>query len=354
MDHPLQPAFYSEIKSLIEQSRPKIYHAVNFAMVQAYWQIGKRICEEEQNGKEDPDYGTYLIENLSEQLTRDFGKGFDRRNLFYMRKFFNAIPVANALRSHLSWTHYRKIINVEDDKARLFYINESDENHWSTRQLERQIQSHYYLRMLTVQTNKTELLVLPQKEFEYKPSDFIKNPDVLEFLNIKPYAAYLEHELEKAVLDKIQDFLLELGKGFCFVARQKYITTEQNKHHHADLVFYNYLLHCFVLIDLKIGELTAEDVGEMDLCVRRYDNKFKPKDDNPTFGIIICSHNDQAEVKYALLNDRNLIFYALYQLVMPANEELVRIVTSEIRHIRSENQHMEKDIQYRNNNKNRN
>jgi predicted nuclease of restriction endonuclease-like (RecB) superfamily len=265
MDHSRQTVFYSEIKTLIEQSRSKIYQAVNFAMVQTYWQIGKRIYEEEQNGKERADYGTFLIENLSEQLTRDFGKGFDRRNLFYMRKFYSAFPIVNALRSQLSWTHYRMIINVEDDKARLFYINESAENHWSTRQLERQIQSFYYHRMLSVQTNEMELVVLPKDQFQFKPSDFIKDPYVLEFLNIKPYSDYLEHELEQAVLDKIQDFLLELGKGFCFVARQKHIATEQNKHYHVDLVFYNYVLRCFVLIDLKIGTLTAEDVGKMDL-----------------------------------------------------------------------------------------
>ncbi|MCX6238618.1 MAG: DUF1016 N-terminal domain-containing protein [Bacteroidia bacterium] len=275
MDHSLQTAFYSEIKTLIEQSRSKIYQAVNFAMVQTYWQIGKRIFEEEQNGKERADYGTFLIENLSEQLTYDFGKGFDRRNLFYMRKFYSAFSIVNALRSQLSWTHYRMIINVEDDNARLFYINESAENHWSTRQLERQIQTLCYHRMLSAQTNETELMALPKGEFQYKPSDFIKDPYVLEFLDIKPYTAYLEHELEQAVLDKIQDFLLE---------------------------------------------------------------------------IILCSQSDETVVKYSLLNDHNQIFASRYQLVMPAKEELARIVATEIQHQKNENQLMEKFIQYRNNN----
>jgi predicted nuclease of restriction endonuclease-like (RecB) superfamily len=350
MNDSRQTVFYSEIKTLIEQSRSKIYQVVNFAMVQTYWQIGKRIFEEEQNGKERADYGTFLIENLSEQLTRDFGKGFDRRNLFYMRKFYSAFPIVNALRSQLSWTHYRMIINVEDDKARIFYINESAENHWSTRQLERQIQSFYYHRMLSVQTNEMELVVLPKDQFQFKPSDFIKDPYVLEFLDIKPYRDYLEHELEQAVLDKIQDFLLELGKGFCFVARQKHIATEQNKHYHVDLVFYNYLLRCFVLIDLKIGTLTAEDVGKMDMYVRMYDDKFRPKDDNPTLGIILCSQSDETVVKYSLLNDHNQIFASRYQLVMPAKEELARIVATEVQHQKNENQLMEKFIQYRNNN----
>lgn len=350
MNDSRQTVFYSEIKTLIEQSRSKIYQAVNFAMVQTYWQIGKRIFEEEQNGKERADYGTFLIENLSEQLTRDFGKGFDRRNLFYMRKFYSAFPIVNAVRSQLSWTHYRMIINVEDDKARLFYINESAENHWSTRQLERQIQSFYYHRMLSVQTNEMELVVLPKDQFQFKPSDFIKDPYVLEFLDIKPYRDYLEPELEQAVLDKIQDFLLELGKGFSFVARQKHIATEQNKHYHVDLVFYNYLLRCFVLIDLKIGTLTAEDVGKMDMYVRMYDDKFRPKDDNPTLGIILCSQSDETVVKYSLLNDHNQIFTSRYQLVMPAKEELARIVATEVQHQKNENQLMEKFIQYRNNN----
>lgn len=350
MDHSFQTVFYSEIKTLIEQSRSKIYQAINFAMVQTYWQIGKRICEEEQNGKERADYGTFLIENLSEQLTRDFGKGFDRRNLFYMRKFYNAFPKVNALRSQLSWTHYRMIINVEHDKARLFYVDESAENHWSTRQLERQIQSCYYHRMLSVQTNEIELAVLPKDEFQFRPSDFIKDPYVLEFLDIKPYSDYLEHELEQAVLDKIQDFLLELGKGFCFVARQKHIATEQNKHYHVDLVFYNYILRCFVLIDLKIGTLTAEDVGKMDMYVRMYDDKFRPKDDNPTLGIILCSQSDETVVKYSLLNDHNQIFASRYQLVLPAKEEFARIVDTEIQLQKNENQLMEKYIQYRNNN----
>jgi len=345
-----QTVFYSEIKTLIEQSRSKIYQAVNFAMVRTYWQIGKRIFDEEQNGKERADYGTFLIENLSEQLTRDFGKGFDRRNLFYMRKFYSAFPIVNALRSQLIWTHYRMIINVEDDKARLFYINESAENHWSTRQLERQIQSFYYHRMLSVQTNEMELVVMPKDQFQFKPSDFIKDPYVLEFLDIKPYRDYLEHELEQAVLDKIQDFLLELGKGFCFVARQKHIATEQNKHYHVDLVFYNYLLRCFVLIDLKIGTLTAEDVGKMDMYVRMYDDKFRPKDDNPTLGIILCSQSDETVVKYSLLNDHNQIFASRYQLVMPTKEELARIVATEVQHQKNENQLMEKFIHYRNNN----
>lgn len=285
--------FYNEIKSLIEQSRSRTYQAVNFAMVQTYWQIGKRIVEEEQQGNARAGYGESLIEMLSERLTNDFGKGFDKRNLFYMRRFYLSFPIVNAVRSQLSWTHYRFLIQVEDEQTRNFYLNEAANEHWSTRQLERQIQTNYYQRMLSQKPviDNSELTTYGNESFN--PADFIKDPYILEFLDLKPYTPYLEKELEQAILNRLQEFLLELGKGFCFVARQKHIATEQNRHYHIDLVFYNYLLRCFVLIDLKIGTLTAEDVGKMDMYVRMYEDQFKPKDDNPTLGIILCSQSDE-------------------------------------------------------------
>ena len=338
--------FYSDIRNLIEQSRQRTYQSINFAMVQTYWQIGQRIVEEEQTGNARAGYGEALIETLAEKLVSEFGKGFNMRNLFYMKRFYMAFPIVNALRSLLSWTHYRMIIQVEDKPARIFYMNEAAENHWSTRQLERQIQSRYYHRMLSVQTKNPELVTLKTNENQFNPADFIKDPYVLEFLDIKPYIPYLEQELENAILDKIHEFLLELGKGFCFVARQKQIATEQNNRYRIDLVFYNYLLRCFVLIDLKIGTLTAEDVGKMDMYVRMYEDHFKPKDDNPTLGIILCSKSDKTVVKYSLLNDSKQLFASQYQLVIPAKEELAKVVNDEIQHIKNENILMEKLVPY--------
>ncbi len=340
------PGFYSDIKTLIEQSRAKTYQAVNFAMVQTYWQIGKRIVEEEQAGNTRAGYGENLIEMLSEKLTIDFGKGFSRRNVFYMKSLYLAFPIVHALRAQLSWTHYRLILQVENKNEREFYLNEAAKEHWSTRQLERQIQTNFYQRVLSTKT-AAEKPAKPESE-SFNPADFIKDPYILEFLDLKPYASYLEKELEQAILSRLQEFLLELGKGFCFVARQKHIATEQNRHYHIDLVFYNYLLRCFVLIDLKIGTLGAEDVGKMDMYVRMYEDQFKPKDDNPTLGIILCSQSDETVVKYSLLNDRKQLFASQYQLVIPSEKMLAKVVDDEIQHIKNENVLMEKLVHYGN------
>jgi predicted nuclease of restriction endonuclease-like (RecB) superfamily len=300
--------------------------------------------EEEQAGNTRAGYGEYLIEMLAENLITDFGKGFDKRNLFYMRRFYLAVPIVNALRSQLSWTHYRFLIQIENQDEREYYMNEAANEHWSTRQLERQIQTNAYQRVLS--TN-TEIVKPAKQELElFNPADFIKDPYVLEFLDLKPYTPYLEKELELAILNRLQDFLLELGKGFCFVAQQKHIGTEQNRHYHIDLVFYNYLLRCFVLIDLKIGTLTAEDVGKMDMYVRMYEDQFKPKDDNPTLGIILCSQSDETVVKYSLLNDRKQLFASQYRLVIPSEQALAKVVDDEIQHIKNENILQEKLVHY--------
>jgi predicted nuclease of restriction endonuclease-like (RecB) superfamily len=339
-----ESGIYGEIKTMIEQSRSKVYQAVNFAMVQTYWQIGKRIVEEEQAGSVRAGYGEYLIEMLSEKLTADFGKGFSRRNVFYMRSLYMAFPIVHALRAQLSWTHYRLILQVENQSAREFYLNEAANEHWSTRQLERQIQTNYFQRVLSTRRE----IEIPDQEAKEKfhPADFIKDPYILEFLDLKPFTPFLEKELEQAILSRLQDFLLELGKGFCFVARQKHIATEQNRHYHIDMVFYNYLLRCFVLIDLKIGTLTAEDVGKMDMYVRMYEDQFKPADDNPTIGIILCSQRDETVVKYSLLNDRKQLFASQYQLIIPSEQELAKVVDDEIQHIKNENILQEKLAQY--------
>ena len=336
--------FYSEIRTLIEQSRSRAYQAVNFAMVQTYWQIGKRIVEEEQAGSARAGYGESLIDMLSEKLTTDFGKGFSRRNVFYMRSLYIAIPIVHALRAQLSWTHYRLILQIDNQTEREYYLNEAANEHWSTRQLERQIQTNYYQRVLS--TKDEDEIPAKQETDSFNPTDFIKDPYVLEFLDLKSYTPYLEKELEQAILNRLQDFLLELGKGFCFAARQKHIATEQNRHYHIDLVFYNYLLRCFVLVDLKIGTLTAEDVGKMDMYVRMYEDQFKPADDNPTLGIILCSQSDETVVKYSLLNDRKQLFASQYRLVVPSEKALAKVVDDEIQHIKNENILQEKLVHY--------
>jgi predicted nuclease of restriction endonuclease-like (RecB) superfamily len=344
-----QIEFYSEIRTLIEQSRKEIFESVNSAIIQTYWQVGKLIFEEEGNEGDHPEFGAILIENLKTQLTRDFGNGFDRSNLFNIRHFYTTFPNINALRSQLSWSHYQLIINVEDEKARLFYMDQAADNRWSVEQLAMQIQSSYYDQMLTVKTKEQEKYELPKNEMHYKPSDLIKDPFVLDFLDIKPTSSNLKQDLYKAVGDIIQDYLLSLANGFCLVNHQKYMVTELNKHYHIDLVFYNYLIRCFILIDLRFGELTPEDVFMMDRYIEMYDDKFKLKDDNPTFGILICSNNVRTEVKYASMSDRKQMFSTLYQLVIPSKEDLTEIVDHEVQHQISQNQHLKKYLQTGNN-----
>jgi predicted nuclease of restriction endonuclease-like (RecB) superfamily len=272
---------YNEIKTFIENARTQAYKAVNFAMVQAYWNIGRLIVEQEQKGEEKSEYGQFLIKELSKKLTRDFGKGFTVTNLKYMRQFYLTFPISHALRDQsevntlrpeLSWTHYRLLLKVENPKARNFYIQECIESNWSTRQLERQINSFYYERLLSSQNKQIVRDEAETKTLALRPENIIKDPYVLEFLDLKENSQFLEKDLEKALIGKLQAFLLELGKGFAFVARQQRITAD-GEHFYVDLVFYNYLLKCFVLIDLKLGKLTHQDIGQMDFYVRYYENE---------------------------------------------------------------------------------
>jgi len=342
MDLSLQTDFYSGIKTLIEKSRIKVYEDTNLEMIQTYWQIGKQIFEEEQRGSGITGYGELLIENLESQLAGEFGKGFDRNNLAYMRRFFLTFPMENTLRPVLSWSHYRLIMNVEEEQAHFFYMNKTADSHWSVQQLTQQIESKYYTSSLSDSMKELENEELLMDELQCKSSDLFRDPYLLEFLDFKPVNVSLKHELEQAVLDKIHDFLLEIANGFCLVSRQKHNATEQNEHYHIDLVFYNYLLRCFVIINLRLGKITEEDEQILDRYVQMYDDKIRPKDDNPTFGILICSHNGETEVKFASLNDRKHIFSSLYQLVIPSKEDFTEVVTTEIQHQISENQLLEK------------
>ncbi len=333
----LKEDFYESIRQLIENARSRIYQAVNTTLVQTYWEIGKRIVEEEQHGEDRAEYGKFIIRNLSERLTSEFGKGFDKRNLFYMRQFYLTFPIMNALRSQLSWTHYRFILKVNDEKARSFYVNECAENNWSTRQLERQINSFYYQRLLASRNKELVKQEAESRNETLRPSDLLKNPYILEFLDLKENSDYLERDLETAVLSKLQEFLLELGKGFSFVARQQRITTEAGQHYYIDLVFYNYLLKCFVLIDLKIGTLTPQDVGQMDMYVRLYEHLKKPEGDNPTIGMILCSERDETVVKFSVLNGSEQLFASKYQLYLPTQQELKQLLENERHFLEQQN-----------------
>lgn len=321
--------FYAELREIIIQSRNQVYRQVNTTMVKTYWEIGRMIVEEEQQGKERAEYGKSLLIELSKQLTFDFGKGFDERNLRNMRLFYQTYPNWNAVRTELTWTHQRSLISIDSKEAREFYTKECIENNWSTRQLERQINSFYYERILSSQNKEIVKKESEKNEIDFQPKDVIKNPYVLEFLDINKNN-YLEKDLENALINKLQDFLLELGRGFTFVARQQRISTEAQKHYFIDLVFYNYLLKCFILIDLKIGTLTPQDVGQMDLYVRLYEDKIKPAEDNPTIGIILCSQADETVVEYSILKESNQIFASKYQLYLPSKEELKKLIEIEI------------------------
>ena len=311
---------YSSIKQILANAREKAYKAVNFAMVEAYWNVG-RIIVEAQGGNEKAEYGQALLKNLSDQLIVEFGKGFTVTNLKYMRQFFLAFQNRHALRDQLSWTHYRLLMKVEQEDIREFYINECIHGNWSTRQLERQIDSFYYQRILASQNKELVRNEIHQLETDLQPEDIIKDPFVLEFMGLKDQHDFTELEVEKALMDNLQEFLLELGRGFSFVARQKRITAEGD-HFYIDLIFYNYILKCFVLIDLKVGKLTHQDIGQMDFYVRYFEKEVKSESDNPTIGIILSSERNETIVKYSVLEESRQLFSAKYLPYLPTEEEL--------------------------------
>lgn len=290
-------------------------------MVTAYWSIGRLIVEHEQNGEKRAEYGMSVLEELSKRLTSDFGQGFDSRNLRNMRKFYLLFPIWNAVRTELTWTHYRSLLRVESEQARIWYMNEAVKEQWSSRQLDRQISTLYYERLLSSKDISPVVQEANDKLSAVMPEQFIKDPYVLEFLDLKNYPALRESDLEQALIDKLQEFLLELGTGFCFVARQKLMRYD-NEDFYLDLVFYHSVLKCYVWIDLKIGKLTHADVGQMDSYIRMFDALRKKEDDNPTIGIILCSEKNEAIAKYSVLNDGKQLFASKYKLYLPTEEEL--------------------------------
>ena len=319
---PEYDALFSQISQLVETTRGELQRSVNTAMVQTYWHVGRLIVEYEQGGERRAEYGKAQLLALSGKLTERFGKGFTTRNLRNMRGFHLAFPIWHAVRTELSWTHYRVLLRVENDAARNWYIKEAIDNSWSSRALERQISVLYYERLLSskdkgpVETEaraKTTLLT-------DDPRHYLRDPYILDFLNLEG-GAYQETDVESGIINNLQRFLLELGKGFAFVERQQRIRTE-DQDFYIDLVFYNFKLKCFLLIDLKLGKLTHQDVGQMDTYIRIYDQHRKGDDDNPTIGLVLCSQKSEAVVKYSVLTDSEQLFASKYLPYLPTEKEL--------------------------------
>ena len=319
--------FYNQIKEILSTARAKVYSAANFAMVEAYWEIGKSIVEK-QGGNATAEYGTSLLKELSKQMTADFGKGFTVTNLSYMRQFYLAFPNRHTLCDKLSWSHYRLLMRVENESARQFYIEESVKSSWSVRQLERQINTFSYQRILASHGDYDVVVDTTKREPTKAPEDIIRDPYVLEFLGLEQSASFYESDLEQALIDHLQKFLLELGRGFSFVDRQKHINFD-GRHFYIDLVFYNYILKCFVLIDLKTGDLTHQDIGQMQMYVNYYTRELMNEGDNPPIGIVLCSDKSNAIVNYTLPEGNTQIFASKYMLYIPSEEELKREIQAE-------------------------
>jgi predicted nuclease of restriction endonuclease-like (RecB) superfamily len=313
----------TNLRGLIQDARKQILRSADVIQVQTCWEIGRHIVEFEQGGSDRAQYGKQLLPALAATLTEEFGKGFDVTNLRHMRGFYMAFPIRDALRRELSWTHYRTLLRADDAKARLWYMNESADQGWSTRALERQIGTLYYERLLASSDRREveQEAASNIAPLQQNPREFVRDPVMLEFLGLPGTGKLLESNLEQALLDNLQAFLLELGKGFAFVARQLRISTE-SKDFYIDMVFYNYLLKCFVLFDLKSGELSHKDIGQMDMYVRMVDAFKRAPDDNPTVGIILCTHKDASVVRYSVLHENEHLFASKYKLVLPSEEEL--------------------------------
>ena len=318
-----QETFVGEIRTIIDNARSAAIRSVDFNRVQMYWNIGRRIVEEEQHGKERADYGTYLIKNLAKELEPEYGSGFGVRQLEQSRQFYRTYPIANTLRSQLNWSQYRRLIQIEDPDKREYYELESVNGGWTARETERQINSMLYERLLLSNEKEKVLAVARNQRIPESPTEVIKDPMVLEFLGLERKAAYYEKDLESAIISHIAEFLLEMGKGFSFVARQKRILLEDDEFF-ADLVFYNRLLRCFVVVELKTGKLTHQDLGQLQMYVNYYDRCEKQEDENPTIGILLCSDKNDTVVKMALPENNSTILASKYQLYLPTTEQLIR------------------------------
>ena len=322
-------ALYTSIAEVLQVARMQVRQSVNSAMVQAYWQVGRLIVEDEQQGQARAEYGKAQLSRLADKLTADFGKGFDVTNLRNMRRFYLAYPIRDALRLELSWTHYRTLVRLENEQARLWYMQEAAQQAWSARALERQVGTLYYERLLSSKekapvTQEAQEKTLPLAD---NPKDYLRDPYILDFLNLQA-GSYQEADLEQGIINNLQQFLLELGKGFAFVERQQRIKTDDGDYF-IDLVFYNFHLKCFVLIDLKLHKLTHQDVGQMDMYVRMYEEQKRTATDNPTIGLILCSETNHTVAKYSVLNESQQLFASQYLTQLPSEEELQQELAKE-------------------------
>ena len=367
-------AYIAEIKQILREARAKAYTAVNNAMVEAYWLIGKRIVEETQQGEQRANYGEQVIKNLSKALTAEFGKGFSERNVRNFRQFYQMFPknpirqtlFANSGKTQksrtnlaisdcqiqssellppLNWTHIQRIMRVSNPETRVWYLKEAAERSWDVRTLDRNISTQYYERLLMSQVKKPVIKEMKSKTIKYQKNklEFIKNPTVLEFLGLPNNTGYKESILEQAIINQMQKFLLELGKGFAFVERQQYIRTE-TQDFYIDLVFYNYILKCFVLIELKTHKITHQDIGQLDMYVRMYDELKKPPEDNPTIGILLCTETDNTIARYSVLKENKQLFASKYMSYLPTEEELQAAIEREKEVIRIQLEESKKDI----------
>lgn len=319
-----------QIQSIISSSRERAIRSIDTERVLMYWQIGKVIFEEEQNGKERAAYGKYLIKSISKTFQPQFGTGFTVRQLEMNRQFYRTFPITNALRSQFNWTHYRLLIRIDNQDKREFYLEEATKNNWTARQLERQINSQLFERLLMSNDLQSLLAIAREEKLPSDPKEIIKDPMVLEFLGLKREAAYYEKDFEAAIISNLQDFLLEIGNGFSFVSRQKRIHIDGDEFF-IDLVFYNRLLQCFVLIEIKTDKLTHQDIGQLQMYVNYYDRFEKQEFENPSIGILLCADKNDAVVKITLPEDNKTILASKYQLYLPTEQQLIAEMMKEIK-----------------------
>ena len=317
----VKEGFIGEIKGIIDKAREGAVRSVNFSRVQMYWNIGRRIFEEEQHGKARAEYGSYLIKRLAERLEPEYGSGFGVRQLNLCRQFFITYPIVHALRSQLNWTQYKLLIAIPNEDKREYYELEAVNNGWNSRELERQIYSGLYERLLISNDKESVLAVARRDRIPENPQEVIKDPMMLEFLGLERRPSYYEKDLESAIIDHLTEFLLEMGKGFSFVARQRRIMLEDDEFF-VDLVLYNRLLRCFVVVDLKTGKLTHQDLGQLQMYVNYYDRCEKLEEENPTIGILLCSSKNDTVVKMALPADNKTIMASRYELYLPSSVQL--------------------------------
>lgn len=328
----LTEQFISDIRTIILSARESAIRSVDTVRVQMYWKLGERIFIEEQKGQDRAEYGAYLLQNVALEIEKEFGSGFSVRQLERARQFYRTYPIATALRTQLNWYQYRLLIQIDDKDKREYYELEANNNNWTGRELERQINSGLYERLLLSNDKKAVLEVARKERIPESPTEIIKDPMVLEFLGLRPEATYYEKDLERALITNLQAFLLELGNGFSFVARQKRILLEDDEFF-ADLVFYNRLLRCFVVIELKTHKITHEDIGQLQMYVNYYDRNEKAPDENPTIGILLCADKNDTLVKYTLPDNNNTILASKYQLYLPSEKQLAEQLKIELQEL---------------------